>query len=74
MATFAAPPIASSHSPVVKYPLPDIPTNVPGADPARSPKDAFRLAVAKFVGEVWDEDPAKIYAGVDTGESARSLG
>ncbi len=50
------------------YPLPDLPTGVPDADPTRSPLDAFRLSVAKLVGEVWEEDPAKIYAGVDTGE------
>ena len=68
MSTSAIPPIASSYPPISpKYALPDLPTGIPDSDPSRSPLDFFRLAVAKLLGEVWEEDQAKIYEGVDTG-------
>lgn len=66
--TSTAPPVVDPHPAVnPQYALPELPV-VKGADPERVPIDAFRLAVAKQVAEVWDVDVEKVFAGVDTGE------
>jgi arginyl-tRNA synthetase len=74
MSTSTAPPVVSSCPSVnPKYALPDLP-HLAGVDIARSPLDAFRLAVAKLVSEAWgDVEVEKIFAGVDTGESIWTL-
>ena len=72
MAT-AAPPITGVKTAEIpeRYALPaDLP-EVPGVDVTKEPMEAFKLVVAKLIAEAWGEDVLKIYAGVDTGESAR---
>lgn len=72
MSTSSAPPIASTQPPIsARYAFPSLP-HVPESLPERQVIDAFKLAVAKVVAEAWDEDPAKIYAGVDTGPFANN--
>ena len=69
MSTSAAPPVAVPHPAVnARYALPTLPL-VPAASPDTLILDAFKLAVAKLVGKAWEEDPAKIFTGVDTGMS-----
>lgn len=67
MASSAAPPVVSRQHPVKpEYDLGELP-NVPGADPKRSPMDAFRLGIAQTIAKVWDQDIAKVFNGVETG-------
>lgn len=68
MSTSSAPSAASTQPPTSsKYPLPALPS-VAGASPDRAALDGFRLAVAKLVADAWEEDVAKVFAGVDTGQ------
>jgi arginyl-tRNA synthetase len=55
-----------------EYALPTLPS-VPGLFPEAQPIDAFKLAVAQVVATAWEEDVAKIVAGVDTGKKGADL-
>lgn len=55
-----------------QHQLPEVPV-FPGSDYEREPIQRFRAAVAVLIGEVWGEDPAKLYAGVDTGKRGHDL-
>ncbi|ORY29670.1 hypothetical protein BCR39DRAFT_531576 [Naematelia encephala] len=74
MSTSAAPPSTTPH-PAIKaeFELPEYATNVEGSDPERIPLDKFKLVVVKLVADAWDEDPAKIFQGVDTGKKGADL-
>ncbi|ORX38283.1 arginine-tRNA ligase [Kockovaella imperatae] len=74
MADSTATSSTSAPNPAVnaRYALPELP-KVAGVDLERQPMDAFRLAVAKVVGEAWDMDPAKIFPAVDVGKKDADL-
>jgi arginyl-tRNA synthetase len=64
----AAPPITGASASIPeRYALPaDLPT-LPSVDVTREPLEPFKLAVAKLIGDAWEEDALKIYTGVDAG-------
>lgn len=58
---------AAAPTPIpARFVLPTAPT-IPGLNVEREPLEAFRLAVATFVAEQWDEDVQKVLLGVDNG-------
>lgn len=56
-----------------QYALPSTLPSVEGYYPETQPIDGFKLAVAQLVAKAWEEDVAKIVAGVDTGKKGADL-